>query len=104
VFTTNKIFEPLTTHQSPVFTPVKAIGYSGIGQTLDRNNPFVFPILNAETSTVCVNNEEDTYSKTNGAQLTLVSGYQSRNNHRAVFTGSLSICSNELYGTDGVDN
>ena len=43
--------------------------------TLDISNPFVFPILNAETTTVCVNNEDGAYSNTNGAQLTLVSGY-----------------------------
>jgi len=60
--------------------------------------------LKADTSTFSLNPEEKSFSNTNGAQLTLVSGYQSKNNHRAIFTGSMSVCSDELMATDGLEN
>lgn len=34
-----------------------------------------------------------------GQELTLVSGYQSLNNHRAVISGSIQMCSDELMAT-----
>ena len=67
IFTSSNIFEPLISHKIPVFTPVKSVGYQGIGQTIDPENPFVFPILMAEISTFSVNPEDKSYSNTNGA-------------------------------------
>jgi len=75
IITSSNLFTPLLQHQVPVFTQVKSVGFQGIGQTLDGTNPFVFPILSAESSTFSLNPDDNSFSSTNGAQLTLVSGY-----------------------------
>jgi oligosaccharyltransferase complex subunit beta len=70
---------------------------------VDTTNPYVFPILRASESSYSFNTEstaEELESKNiSGSQLSLVSGYQSRNNHRAVISGSIDMCSDELMGS-----
>ena len=45
-----------------------------------------------------------TPSSNSGELLTLVSGYQSRNNHRAVISGSMAMCSDEFLAVFGPSN
>jgi len=42
----------LTNLKTPVFEANERIAFSGIGQKIDPNNQFVFPILRAEPTTV----------------------------------------------------
>jgi oligosaccharyltransferase complex subunit beta len=97
VFSKN-FFEPFTTTSKGIFSKnEKSIAFSGIGQVLDPNNQYVFPILRAEQTTFSYNQEKNSgeYSKISGEALTLVSGYQTRNNQRVSISGSLSMCSND---------
>jgi oligosaccharyltransferase complex subunit beta len=48
--------------------------------------------------------DSDEISTNIGEQLTLVSGYQSLNNHRALFTGSMAMCSDEVFSWHASDN
>jgi oligosaccharyltransferase complex subunit beta len=92
------LFEPFTTTSKGIFSKSElSIAFSGIGQVLDPNNQFVFPILRAEPTTFSFNEEKNSgdISKTSGEALTLVSGYQTRNNQRVSISGSLSMCSND---------
>ena len=82
-----------------MFSAESKVAYQGIGQTLDPKNKYVFPILHGEVSTQSRHIDDKDNSHTSGEQLTLVSGYQSRNNHRATFTGSMSMCSDEFFAT-----
>lgn len=47
----SNLFKPLVNLQDPVFTPESKVAYQGIGQTLDPENSFVFPIVHGEIST-----------------------------------------------------
>ena len=90
------LFEPFTTASKGIFTqPKSGIAYSGVGQVIDTNNQFVFPILKAEPTTYSYNAERNEVSKASGDALTLVSGYQTRKNQRVSISGSLGLCSNE---------
>jgi hypothetical protein len=97
VITSSNVFKPLSNLSQPVFTQDSKIKFQGIGQTLDKGNEFVFPILHGEISTQSREIEGIEKSSNIGEQLTLVSGYQSLNNHRAIFTGSMSMCSDEFF-------
>lgn len=90
-------FEPFTTTSKDLFTHSHPIAFSGVGQVLDSSNEFVFPILRAEQSTFSFNPEKNggDISKVSGEALTLVSGYQTRNNQRVAISGSLSMCSDD---------
>ncbi len=59
----------------------------------------MFPILRAEPTTFSFNQEKNSgeFSKNSGEALTLVSGYQTRNNQRVSISGSLSMCSNDNF-------
>jgi hypothetical protein len=97
VFSKN-FFEPFTTTSKGIFSKSeKSIAFSGIGQVLDPNNQYVFPILRAEQTTFSYNQEKNSgdYSKNSGEALTLVSGYQTRTNQRVSISGSFSMCSND---------
>jgi hypothetical protein len=69
---------------------------------LDDSNQFVFPLLRAEKTTYSATQYEPTddnpsrVSDVSGEQLVLVAGYQSRNNHRATFAGSMQMCSDSF--------
>ncbi len=100
IITSDNFFSPLIDIHTPVFTQ-GAIDFQGIAHTLDASNPNVFPILRG--SEACYSHKREALSEEEmesprvaGAQLSLVSGYQSRSNHRAVFSGSLDMCSDEL--------
>jgi hypothetical protein len=62
----------------------------------------VFPILKANINTYSATHFEPSSGEINkvsdvqGEQLAVVSGYQSRSNHRAALSGSMSICSDEM--------
>lgn len=74
-------FEPFKTTSKGLFSQSdKPIAYSGIGAVLDTQNQFVFPILRAEPSTFSFNGDKSDVSKVSGEALTLVAGYQTRNN------------------------
>ena len=90
--TSANLYEPLTLYTRPIFSH-NEVAFSGIGLDLDTENPFVFPILSAEEHSYSTNTQEITEKA--GPQLGLVAGYQSQNNHRAVITGSLQMCSDE---------
>ena len=103
IFSSN-IFEPLTDtskqSQKTFSRPQKSnpIAYSGIGQINDPNNQFVFPILRAEQSTYSFNKGIEQLANTkSGEEIVLVSGYQTRHNERASFSGSISMCSNHYF-------
>jgi hypothetical protein len=94
----NNFFEPFTTTSKGIFSKSeRSIAFSGVGQLLDANNQYLFPILRAEPTTFSYNQEKNSgeYSKNSGEALTLVSGYQTRNNQRVSISGSLSMCSND---------
>ncbi len=94
----NNFFEPFTTTSKGIFSKSeRSIAFSGVGQVLDANNQYLFPILRAEPTTFSYNQEKNSgeYSKNSGEALTLVSGYQTRNNQRVSIAGSLSMCSND---------
>ena len=92
------LFEPFTTTSKGIFSKSeRSIAFSGVGQVLDQNNQYLFPILRAEPTTFSFNPEKNSgdISKISGEALTLVSGYQTRNNQRVSISGSLSMCSND---------
>jgi len=77
--------------------------FNGIGSTLDTENPYVFPILRASDSSYSKNAKPDPDATENeesaefsGQEITLVSGYQSYHNNRAVVSGSTQMCSDEV--------
>lgn len=79
----------------PVFSASgEGVLFEGVGQVLDSENKYVFPILSAETSSFSATPEQK-FSDTQGEQITLVSGFQSRTNHRAIFSASMSMCSDQ---------
>ena len=105
VLMSNNFFKPLVSTSTPVFSATNEtqIAFSGIGSILDRENQFVFPILKAKSNTYSATHYETTtetgeqkFSDVQGEQLTVVAGYQSRSNHRATISGSMSICSDEM--------
>ena len=95
----------MSSYQTPVFDTFDersdGVSFSdGIGMLLDPTNEFVFPILRAESTTVSVlppkkEGDQAKISDVSGEQLTLVAGYQTRYNNRAVFAGSLNLCSDQ---------
>ena len=96
------LFSPLTDYRVPVFDKFdnsSGVLFEGVGSYLDPTNQFVFPILRAESTTVSVsesNNEATVQtSDLSGEQMTLVAGYQTRYNNRAVVSGSIKMCSDE---------
>lgn len=91
----DEFYPPLMS--SSVFD-IGQVGFQGIGHTLDPENPYVFPILRAESSTYSKQDYKDfkEVSKVGGQQLSLVSGYQSYSNNRAVIAGSIEMCSDEF--------
>ena len=89
-------FHPFKTTSRGLFTQhEKPIAFSGVGQIIDSSNKFVFPILRAESSTFSFNAEKNEIAKVSGESITLVSGYQTRNNQRVSVSGSLNLCSND---------
>lgn len=105
VLMSSNLFKPLQQLNEPVFTHGSKVAYQGIGQTLDPANAFVFPILHGEVSTQSRNADDASeQSSASGEQLSLVSGYQSLNNHRAIFSGSLAMCSDEFIAHFKSDN
>lgn len=102
--TSENFFKPLLDLHKPVFHQGK-IGFNGIGHVLDEKNPNVFPILRAEQSMASfkIKNTEEEPKKDEheitGEKLTLVSGYQSTENHRAVISGSIDMCGDEMLAT-----
>ena len=89
-------FEPFTTTSKGIFSQnEKPIAFSGVGQIIDSSNQYVFPILRAESTSFSFNEEKNEVAKVSGDAITLVSGYQTRNNQRVSISGSLSMCSND---------
>lgn len=97
----DKIFNPLLDMPTPIFSPGN-VYYNGIGSLLDTENPYVFPILRASDSFYSKNTKPDSEKEERdedsnmGQELTLVSGYQSLHNNRAVISGSTTMCSDEV--------
>jgi len=98
LISSRNVFKPLSSHNQPVFTADSKVAFQGVGMTLDPQNSYVFPILHGEQSTMSRHiDTKDENSPNTGEQLSLVAGYQSLNNHRAVFTGSMAMCSDEYF-------
>jgi oligosaccharyltransferase complex subunit beta len=95
VFTSQNLID------APVIaTPAPSgIAFQGTGLKLDESNPYVFSILSASDNT-CNNLMKEVNSIKDiiecGSQITLVAGYQSLYNNRAVISGSLQMCSNQF--------
>lgn len=104
ILKSNNVFKPLTELHTPIFSSSNdtEIAFTGIGSILDRENQFVFPILRAKPNSYSATHfsgpdaEPNQVSDYQGEQLTVVAGYQSRSNHRATISGSMSICSDEM--------
>lgn len=104
ILKSNNLFKPLTEMHTPVFTfsNQTQIAFTGIGAILDRENQYVFPILSANLNSYSATHYEVTaenparISDAQGERLVVVAGYQSRSNHRATISGSMSICSDEM--------
>jgi hypothetical protein len=89
-------FEPFTSTSKGIFSQSeKPIEFSGVGQILDSSNQYLFPILRAESSTFSFNEEKGEVARASGDAITLVSGYQTRNNQRVSISVSLSMCSDD---------
>jgi len=90
-------FEPFLTTSKGIFSQSeKPIAFNnGLGQVLDSSNQYVFPILRAEQTTFSYNEENGNTAKASGDGITLVSGYQTRNNQRVSISGSIGMCSND---------
>jgi Oligosaccharyltransferase 48 kDa subunit beta len=74
-------FEPFTSTSKGIFSESeKPIAFSGVGQIIDSNNQYVFPILRAEHTTFSFNEDKNDVARVSGDAITLVSGYQTRNN------------------------
>lgn len=93
----SNFFEPFRTTSKGIFSssekPIALNG--GLGQTVDPDNQYAFPILRAEQSTFSWNSDKSEVAKSSGEAITLVSGYQTRGNQRVSISSSLSLCSNE---------
>lgn len=90
----SNIFSPIKETIAKVLYPV---AYTGTGMKLDSENEHVFPILLGESTTYAMNpspgrksNNSKTF-KVAGADITLMAGYQSRYNQRAVLSGSTTL-------------
>jgi oligosaccharyltransferase complex subunit beta len=103
----NNLFEPIRHNIVDFSNPV---AYKGTGMKLDSENSYVFPILSGDEHVYATNpnfNKKDKTSssfKVVGEEITLVAGYQSRYNQRAVISGSLDLCTDDLISVGAPKN
>ena len=84
-----------------VDSPSSPILYQGVGMIADPENTLVLELLNGYTTTYSYNPTEAIvdYPHAVGTGTLLVAGLQARNNARVVFSGSISLFSNEFFAS-----
>lgn len=75
--------------------------YEGLGMIADPDNPLVLEILTGYSTSYSYNPTEpiSDYPHAVGTSTLLVAGLQARNNARVIFSGSLSLFSNEFFAS-----
>ena len=100
VVTSRNMFQPLAENEhlfGKFDQQSQGVHFQGIGAVIDPKNKFVFPVLRAEKTSFSVNRKDiNQVSSYSGEQLTLVAAYQTRQNSRVAFSGSLKMCSNDF--------
>jgi len=82
------------------------VAYKGTGMILDKSNDYVFPILMGDTDVVTnipKNSKKKNINKKDSS-ITLIAGYQSRYNQRAVISGSIDMCTDNFISATASGN
>ncbi len=84
-----------------VDSPSSPILFQGVGMIADPDNTLVLELLTGYTTTYSYNPTESIvdYPHAVGTSTLLVAGLQARNNARVVFSGSISLFSNEFFAS-----
>ncbi len=101
---TRLVVEPQNLINAPLIvgkSTSNPILYQGLGMIADPDNSLVLEVLTGYTTSYSYNPTEaiDDYPHAVGKSTLLVAGLQARNNARVIFSGSLSLFSNEFFAS-----